>query len=487
MTVSQGELPNFDLALISRLKIASLAHDHRRVKPGDTFAAWPGEKHDGRQFIGQAIAAGAASVLWEREGFEWSPQWRVPNLGIENLKHQVGVIAAEVYGHPSSRLWMIGVTGTNGKTSCSHWLARALGRLGRKTAIVGTLGAGFPDTLDPTAHTTPDSISLQRTLAQLLEQGAQAVAMEVSSHGLAQGRVNGIAFDVAVLTNLSRDHLDFHGDISRYKAAKALLFAAPGRAVVNLDDAFGRELDEACRSRSVAVIGYGFDSPSAEVQAANLELGAAGLAFEVASSSGRAKIGSDMVGRFNAYNLLACLAALVASGVAFADAVTELREAKPVAGRMQWLGGGSGPLVVVDYAHTPDAIEQVLGSLKELKGASGRLICVFGCGGDRDRGKRPLMGEVASRLADFSIVTSDNPRSEDPRAIITEIAAGMRGEYRVEPDRAQAIAAALKTARAGDVVLIAGKGHEAYQEIAGVKRPFDDREVARRALEEMGQ
>lgn len=458
-----------------------LTADSRRAGPDSVFLAYPGESADGRKFIGQAVAQGAAGVLWEREGFAWDPQWPIPNLAVENLRMQAGFIADEFYDHPSRKLWMIGITGTNGKTSCSHWLAQSLTKLGRKTAAIGTLGNGFPGALSEAINTTPDPILLHGMLADYAKQGAVSAAMEVSSHGLSQGRVNGAHFDVAVLTNLSRDHLDYHGDMANYADAKRQLFYWPGLGcmVLNADDDFGAALLEDTEGRDVRVLTYGLQS--GDVRGQNLELRDDGLAMDVATPYGKARLTARLLGRFNAYNLLAVLAALLASDVTLADAVRVLQEIEPVAGRMQQLGGGDKPLVVVDYAHTPDALEKVLAALREQ--TAGRLICVFGCGGNRDKGKRPLMGEAASRLADSVIVTSDNPRHEDPAAIIDEIIAGMGGNYHIEADRAAAIDHAILAAGAGDVVLIAGKGHEDYQDIGGIKLPFNDSEVARRALE----
>lgn len=478
-----------DLLAELGVKVERLTADSRQVRPGDTFVACPGERQDGRRYIAQAVAAGAGSVLWDSEGFAWEPAWRVPNLGIPGLRNRLGEIAAQVYGDPSRGLWMIGVTGTNGKTSCAHWLARCLSASGRKTAVIGTLGNGFPDGLSPSPNTTPDAITLQAQLKDYLDQGAVCAAMEVSSHGLAQGRVNGIHFDVALLTNLSRDHLDYHGDMANYAAAKAGLFAWPGLryAVLNLDDPFGAELASRLGCSGVRVVGYSLEGNTAgchlAVTARNLAVTAQGIGFEVASPWGMAKVESRVLARFNAYNLLGTLAALLVSGVELNVAVQELGKLAPVAGRLQQLGGHGKPLVVVDYAHTPDALDKVLQALREIV-PGGELGCVFGCGGDRDRGKRPLMGGVASRRADRVIVTSDNPRGENPRAIIDEIIAPMGANYHVEEDRASAIEEAIRGAGPNDVVLIAGKGHETYQEIRGVKLPFNDVEVAQRALKE---
>jgi UDP-N-acetylmuramoyl-L-alanyl-D-glutamate--2,6-diaminopimelate ligase len=463
------------------IEATQLTADSRQVKPGSVFLAYPGESTDGRKYIFQAVAQGAAGVLWEREGYEWDPQWSTPNLAVENLREEAGHIADEFYGHPSRKLRMIGITGTNGKTSCSHWLAETLTRLGRKTAAIGTLGNGFPGALSHAINTTPDPILLQGMLADYLKEGATGAAMEVSSHGLAQGRVNGVHYDIAVLTNLSRDHLDYHGDMATYADAKRKLFRWPdlGCIVVNSDDDFGAELAKDAGERDLRVLTYGLQS--GDVRGRNLELHGDGLAMDVATPYGNTRLEARLMGRFNAYNLLAVLGVLLASEVPLHEAVAALQEVKPVAGRMQTLGGGDQPLVVVDYAHTPDALEKVLAALREQ--TAGRLICVFGCGGNRDKGKRPLMGAAASRLADVVIVTSDNPRHEDPAAIINDVVEGMRGEYHVETDRTTAIDRAIGEAGTGDIVLIAGKGHEDYQDIGGVKLPFDDREVARRVLE----
>ena len=461
----------------------SLTADSRKVQSGSLFLAYPGERQDGRDFIAQAVSQGAVAVIWESEGFDWNEDWRVANLPVSGLREQCGSIADDFYGQPSRQLWMIGVTGTNGKTSCSHWLAQTLTSLGRKTALVGTLGNGFPAALSHAINTTPDPILLHGMLAAYLQQGAQAVAMEVSSHGLEQGRVGGVHFDVAVLTNLSRDHLDYHGDMASYAAAKRKLFDWPGlaRSVLNLDDAFGRQVAHELMAERRPVLTYGF-AEDAMVRGYDLTFTTQGLSMQVATDAGHAVLSASVIGSFNASNLLAVLAALLASGVQLHDAVAAIAQIKPVAGRMQQLGGGKLPLVVIDYAHTPDALEKVLHALRAQSG--GRLFCVFGCGGNRDAGKRPLMGEVASRLADKVIVTSDNPRDESPASIIKAIEAGLHGDYEIVSDRAQAIASAIRQAAAGDVVLVAGKGHEDYQEIAGVRHPFSDLAVAGEQLKE---
>lgn len=496
----------FDFHALDRLgtRRGHLAVDSRIVKPGDTFLAYPGEKADGRKFIPQAIERGARAVVWERDGFAWDPQWKTPHLPVPDLKSRAGFIADYLYDHPSQKLWLIGVTGTNGKTSCSHWIVQAMAALDRKAAVIGTLGAGFPGEMEFSANTTPDAVLLQAKIANFLRRGAECVAMEVSSHGIVQGRINGARFAVAMLTNLSRDHLDYHGNMEVYAAAKARLFHWSGLkyAVLNLDDAFGMQLLHDLEGTGISIIGYGFaDTATAHsdsglfrmVWGRNLRASMAGLEFDIEFEAESLKFKTEVLGSFNASNLLGVLATLLASGIAFTEAVRALREVQPVAGRMQQIGGeGDEPLIVVDYAHTPDAMEKVLTTLREavdtgFPGGSpgmepGRLVCVFGCGGERDQGKRPLMGEVATRLADEVIITSDNPRDEDPDSIIRDIVMGAAVNHRVEKDRAAAIYRAIQGAHKGDVILIAGKGHETWQEAGGKRFPFSDAEVARRAL-----
>jgi len=478
-----------DLRAVHALGVHRLTVDSRAVRPGDTFVAYPGESRDGRDYIAQAIANGAGSVLWDADGYAWNRRWRVPNLGVPQLRSNAGVIASEIYGKPSSRLWTVGVTGTNGKTSCSHWIAQALTRGRRKCALIGTLGSGFPGRLDAHANTTPDAVSLHARMRAFVRAGAQAVCMEASSHGLEQDRLAGVEFDVAMLTNLTRDHLDYHGTMRRYKAAKTRLFRWPtlSHAVINLDDPFGRELAQRWKHRRSAVLGYGFARRTARlrtpcVEGRNLRLGLDGISFDIATPWGRATLQSPLIGRFNAANLLGSLATLLASDVGLEQSVAALHKVQPVPGRTERYGGGRAPLVIVDYAHTPDALEKVLDSLRAAAGSKARLFCVFGCGGDRDRGKRPLMGEMASRHADRVIITSDNPRSEDPAAIIAQIARGVRGKHEQIIDRRQAIRRALAEARRGDIVLVAGKGHEQYQEIRGVRRRYSDAAVVRAVL-----
>lgn len=499
-----------ELLVALGVDISHLVTDSRKVRPGDTFVAYPGGQADGRNFIAQAIAQGANAVIyekfvsahpWEAQHFSWNPAWQVPNLAVSDLRKHAGAIADYVYAQPSEKLWVVGVTGTNGKTSCSHWIAQSLNALGRKTALIGTLGNGFSAALQPTVNTTPDAFSVHALLAEYVQQQAQAVAMEVSSHALEQGRVNAVQFDVALLTNLSRDHLDYHGDMTHYAAAKRRLFDWQKLkfAILNLDDDFGSELAEQLKDADVETIGYGLTEKALQqaerlgmrmVFGGDLGMSSNGLVLQVHSSWGSGELRSSLLGKFNASNMLGTLAVLLVSGVGLPDALHELEMLQAVAGRMQTLGGGKQPAVVVDYAHTPDALEKVLFALREVAEADGgKLICVFGCGGDRDRGKRPMMGQVAAKLADVCIVTSDNPRSENPHeiiaAIVPGIEAGLAGKacgYQVIEDRAAAIALAIREARAKDTVLLAGKGHEEYQEINGVKHVFSDVEEARRAL-----
>ncbi|HTY02910.1 MAG TPA: UDP-N-acetylmuramoyl-L-alanyl-D-glutamate--2,6-diaminopimelate ligase [Rhodocyclaceae bacterium] len=465
------------------VKAGGMSADSRTVAPGDIFVALPGKRADGRAFVADAVARGAVAVLHEA-GAEIATS--VPCLAVPNLAALVGEIANLVYGKPSHRLWMAAVTGTNGKTSTSLWIAQALGHLGRRCAVIGTLGSGFPDQLVEGVNTTPDAVSVQRALARFVGQGAVACAMEASSIGIEAGRINGAHFDVAVFTNLTQDHLDYHGSMAAYAAAKERLFDWPDlhAAVINLDDPFGAELAERIGGRR-RTIGYTLEgkvSPrGTPLKATKLAMTAAGIAFELDG----VRFEVPVVGRFNASNLLAVVGALLADGHPLTDIAAVVPKLTPPPGRMQSLGGHDAPLVVVDYAHTPDALEKVLTTLRETATArQGRLICVFGCGGERDAGKRPLMGAIAERLADRVVLTSDNPRGEDPRAILDDILRGIKAQVAVEPDRARAIRAALVDAGKRDVVVLAGKGHEHYQEVAGTRQPFSDLDQARAALEQ---
>jgi len=469
---------------------ARLSSDSRRVQVGDVFVAFPGARVDGRDFIAQAVAKGAAAVLAEAGGNATTKVGAGDTviLEVEGLAALSGEIAHLVYGRPSEHLWVAGITGTNGKTSVSQWIAQALNALQHRCAVVGTLGNGFLDALDASPNTTPDAITLHAALAGFLAQGAEACAMEVSSIGLDQGRINGAAFDVAVFTNLTRDHLEYHGTMAAYAAAKEKLFrvAGPGAAVLNLDDPAGLELAAKLKgSPGTRIIGYTLGAADEScvdeiLRAEDLAMGAAGIEFDLRG----VHFSVPVVGRFNAANLLAVIGALLTRGECMEDIAVALRAIRPPPGRMQALGGQDQPLVVVDYSHTPDALEKALGVLRETAAArGGRLVCVFGCGGERDPGKRPQMGAVAEALADQVVLTSDNPRGENPYAIIDAIRGGMQRPPLVQADRARAIAEAVAVAGARDVILLAGKGHEPYQEIAGVRQPFSDVDAAKSALE----
>ena len=495
---------------------ASLTGDTRRLVPGDVFFAYVlGNDRlatDGRPHIAQAIAAGAGAIVYEADSFSWTHGDAVPHLAVQNLHQIAGPVAAGWHGIPVRGLKVTGFTGTNGKTSCSQWLARLMQGAGTPCAVIGTLGTGFPDALRLTGFTTPDAIQLQASLASLHDGGARAIAMEVSSHGLEQDRVAGTHFAVAVLTNLTQDHLDYHGTMQEYEAAKAKLFAWDGlrTAVINRDDGMGQRLLSGKTVSAPQVIEYGIEGKAGPtrkgaqwLRASGVRATGTGTTFHLDSSFGAAEVSTPMIGEFNVSNLLAVLGAALANGVAWDAALAGLRALTPVEGRMELFGGHTthgahgthgahaahgvydAPLAVVDYAHTPDALAKTLQALRPVALArNGRLWCVFGCGGDRDPIKRPLMGGVAERLADEVILTSDNPRSEDPLDILEQIADGIqdRSRTRLIEDRAAAILYAIKHAGPADVVLVAGKGHEATQEIQGRKRPFSDREHVRLTL-----
>ncbi|UCH52541.1 MAG: UDP-N-acetylmuramoyl-L-alanyl-D-glutamate--2,6-diaminopimelate ligase [Pseudomonadota bacterium] len=461
--------------------IRGLEIDSRHVRPGALFCALPGVQVDGRTFIAQAQANGAAAVLCEANGWQAAAQ-SVPVLSVPGLRSKLGAIADRFYGSPSRTLVVIGVTGTNGKTTCTQLLTQALDTAARRAAVVGTLGYGYPDALNNSLHTTPDAVTLQRLFAEFRAAGTRYVSVEVSSHALDQGRVNAVSFDVAVFTNLTHDHLDYHGSMRTYGDAKARLFDTPGlrHAIINVDDEFGRELRARIKGR-MSVSTYGLTH--GDIRAETLELTHEGLRLRVATPGGRVEFDSQLYGRFNAANLLAVLAVLLALDFDLHDAAARLRLARPAPGRLERFGQRPGaPLVVVDYAHTPDALEQVLLALREH--GPRRLWCVFGCGGNRDRAKRPVMGRIAEQLADIVILTDDNPRNESPDSIIAEIRAGMRAAPRIMRDRKTAIAMAIAEAAAEDIVLVAGKGHEDYQQIGETRIPYSDRQVVRELLGE---
>ncbi len=464
--------------------VAGLSLDSRAVRAGDAFVALAGRSTHGLTHAQAAVARGASCVLWEPPAA--LPDLAVPSIRVEGLRDALGALADRFHGHPSRQLAVTGVTGTNGKTSFVHLLAQALTAGGERAATIGTLGSGFAGKLRAAERTTPDVLAVHAALAELRAEGAQHVAMEVSSHALDQGRVDGVQFAIAVFTNLTRDHLDYHADMQHYGDAKAKLFRSAGlrSVVINTDDAFGKSL-LATLPAGVERLRYGVsESDEVEVHASRIRTGADGIAFRLRTPWGSANIESRLIGSFNVSNLLAVAATLGALDWDLARIVAALESVQPVPGRMQRIGSHAiAPLVVVDYAHTPDALAQSLASLRDHVG--GALHVVFGCGGDRDAGKRPLMGTIAARGADRITLTDDNPRSEAGDDIVTAILAGIGDRQRVtvQRDRRLAIESAVLAAGASDAVLIAGKGHETHQEIAGSRQPFDDATVALAALE----
>lgn len=469
------------------LAVTGLQIDSRRVEPGDAFLAVKGVGSHGLAHVETALTRGASVVVWEpATGVAEPTELPVPQVAVPGLSRKVGVIAARFNGEPAGRLFTVGVTGTDGKTSTAYLVAQGLEALGSSCAYLGTIGFGRLGALKESSHTTPDPIRLQELLAGFVADGVQACAMEVSSHALDQARVAGIGFDVAILTNITRDHLDYHGTVEAYAAAKQRLFSdyRRGAAVLNRDDATGAAWAAELLAEGAEVTVYGLEGakPLAGrfLLGRNLQLSVQGLAMDIDSSWGQGRLETRLLGRFNAYNLLAALAALLYRGASLPEALAAMATLQTVPGRIEgYRGPAAKPLVVVDYAHTPDALEQILKAVRAH--TTGKLICVFGCGGDRDRGKRPLMGQAAVSLADAVIVTDDNPRSEAPAAIVEDILAGVRllspvsGLPAVIHDRAEAIRSAVAAAGADDVVVIAGKGHETTQTYGQEVRSFSDR------------
>ena len=480
---------NIDLDGMSAIEIDALTLDSRAVTPGTAFVALAGASTHGLRHADAALAAGASCILFEPPAPQdiAVPQ---PAIAVPDLRRRLGAIADRFFGSPSQGMTVIGVTGTNGKTSTVQLLTQAFAHAGAVAGSIGTLGAGLHGDIEAGERTTPDVIGVHGLLARMRDAGASHVAMEVSSHALDQGRVDAVAFDIAVFTNLTRDHLDYHGDMASYGAAKAMLFGWPAldAAVINIDDAFGaalfatRNKDAASpQPRWISLSANG--NSAATLRADAIRLSAAGLSFDLVTHTARATVDSPILGRFNVDNLLAVAGTLLALDWPLARIAASLATLEPVPGRMSRLGGDAAtPLVVIDYAHTPDALQQALSTLRSHTG--GQLICVFGCGGERDRGKRPQMAQIAEQHADRVYVTDDNPRSESGDAIVAEILAGFAQPARVttQRDRAQAIAASIAGAQPGDTVLIAGKGHEPYQEIDGIKHALDDLAHARAAL-----
>lgn len=467
-----------DWETVRTLEVRGVAYDSRRVAEGDLFVAIPGEQVDGHEFVAAAADAGAVAALVEH-----AVDHPLPQISVDDTRWSLGPVSAALYGNPGERLFTVGVTGTNGKTTTVHLIRALLESGGERAGMIGTVTYRVGGSERDALHTTPESADLQAMLAEMLDAGDPSAVLEVSSHALALGRVEGLAFDVACFTNLGRDHLDFHDSMDDYLAVKTRLFTGyrkpGGTAVVNVDDATGERLAETLDDPLLRV-GMSRD---ADVTATGLQVGQEGLRFQLEYGGSAAEVRSPLLGLFNVPNLLVAAAVGMVAGFAASRTARALSEAGTVPGRMERLDGPPGVSVVLDYAHKPEALRGALYACRDL--TPGRVIVVFGCGGDRDRGKRPLMGRIAALGADIVMVTSDNPRTEDPDAIIEEIVAGIPPEavFQVESDRRKAIAAALAEARAGDLILIAGKGHERYQIIGTDRLPFDDREAVAEAIE----
>lgn len=469
----------------------ALRADSRALVPGDGFIAWPGAATDGRKFAKNAIAQGASACLMEKVGAESFGLQGERYAVYPGLKSDTGAIAAEFYDSPSSDVTLIAVTGTNGKTSTAWWLAQALSALPPEVALgcgmIGTLGVGRPPLVVSTGLTTPDPVLLQKTLREFADAGLKACAIEASSIGIEEHRLDGVQVRVAVFTNFTQDHLDYHGSMATYWAAKRRLFDWPGlrAAVINVDDAKGAELAEALRHTGLDVWPLSQVQPT-RLHARSIRYLAQGMQLEVVEGATVCTLQTHLIGSYNVANVLGVIAAMRCMGVSLEHAVETCSHLLPVPGRMECVGGDDAPLIAVDYAHTPDALAQALAALRPMaEQRKGRLWCVFGCGGDRDASKRPLMGAIAGKGADKVVVTSDNPRSEKPEAILTHILLGLPNskDVEVQLDRALAIAHTVAQADAGDVILLAGKGHETTQEIAGNKTEFSDMAHATQALQ----
>ena len=461
--------------------IKGMQLDSRKVRPGDLFLALPGEQHDGRQFIEQAVANGAAAVVAEAAVAGFLEAIPVPLIEVPELRFEAGVLAARFYGNPSHSMHVLGITGTNGKTTTSRIVAQLTRTLGKPCGVIGTLGATLEDGVTVASNTTPDALSLQRQLAEWFEQDVLAVSMEVSSHALEQGRVNGVAFETAIYTNLSHDHLDYHGSMAAYGRAKQRLFSVEGlrHAVINMDDPFGMSI-KAAVAADVQVLTYSASGAPADVRVENAQFHSDGVRGDLHTPWGDATFFSPLPGDFNLANLAASVTALVLGGEDLRSVLAATASLQPVPGRMQAIPNTLNIQVIVDYAHTPHALEQVLTALRPH--VRGSVVTVFGCGGDRDREKRQQMGRIACALSDCVVVTSDNPRTEEPLGIMRDIESGCSGHYFLEADRADAISVAVAQAQAGDCVLIAGKGHECYQLVDGQRLYFSDEAHAHNAL-----
>ena len=465
--------------------VLGVHNDSRQVRPGYLFFAYPGAISDGRRFIQQAMERGAVAIVYDPENIpsEFVLPEHIGCVPLVGLSKKLAAIASHFYDYPTRALSITGVTGTNGKTTIAYQLAQAYVMLGQPAAYIGTIGQGSVSALQPLANTTPDAFCLQQLLADYRQKNIQQVCMEVSSHALTQGRVDNIDFSQAIYTNLSHEHLDYHHTMEAYAAAKALLFEVPSLkwAIINKDDAYSSLMADK-RQESCKVLTYGLQD-TADVRAVNWQISMSGSELDIVSPWGEHHVRVGLLGKFNIYNSLAVFASLLANGAAIADVVEVMGKLKASPGRMEVVA--QKPCVIVDYAHTPDALENVLSTLLQLK--QGRLLVVFGCGGDRDRSKRPMMGKIASQYADVAIITSDNPRTEDPAEIIEEIAAGFLPSKKIHKaiDRHEAIQKALSMADDKDIILIAGKGHEAYQQIGKERFVFSDQDVVRNLLNEV--
>lgn len=461
------------------INIESICYDSRQAQPGSLFVAVQGYKTDGHQYINNAVASGAVAVVLEKEVTVPSD---ITVVKVADSRKALALLADKFYKHPSKSLTMVGVTGTNGKTTTTHLIAAIWRKLGIRPGVIGTIHNLIGEKVLPVNNTTPESLDLQKILAQMVEEGVQGVAMEVSSHALALNRVAGVEYDMAVFTNITQDHLDFHGTMEEYLAAKSKLFTKGIRyAVINADDPAAEQLKQVSQGK---VYTYGIDQPC-DIQAKDIIVSAKGVSFTACGPWGEHHLNLKLTGRFNVYNALAAYTAGMALGASGELVKAALEEVPGVAGRFELVDQGQDFAVVVDYAHTPDGLENILTTARQI--TSGRLITVFGCGGDRDRTKRPIMGEIAARYSDIPVVTSDNPRTEEPEKIIEDVLEGVNKisspeNYLVICDRREAINRAIELAQKGDVVVIAGKGHEDYQIIGDTKYPFDDRLIAKEAI-----
>ncbi|MBF0487332.1 MAG: UDP-N-acetylmuramoyl-L-alanyl-D-glutamate--2,6-diaminopimelate ligase [Nitrospirae bacterium] len=466
-------------------RASGISYDSRRIEKGTMFFAVKGQHSDGHAYIEEAIKKGAHSVIYEDEiDVDAFSGKDILLVRVDNVRRALAYVSARYYGDPSKELRLTGVTGTNGKTSTCYLMRSILTAYGKKSGMIGTIQYLVGDTVYSAYHTTPEAPEFQMYLNKMLAEGCEYVVSEISSHALAQYRVDAAEFDVVVFTNLTRDHLDYHKDMDDYFRSKKRLFnellKPGGVSVINADDEFGRELIKECLSRGTDVMAYGMDA-RADVRAINIKRFANGLDFGISYGGGQYSIVSNLRGYVNIYNILAAFSASVALGIPYDAIIAGISKLRSVRGRFEPVECGQDFSVIVDYAHTDDALRNLIDSMKKL--CTGRIITVFGCGGNRDTGKRPIMGRIASTLSDYAIVTSDNPRYEDPGDIIRHIIDGIEGDsYTVEPDRKNAIKMAVNMAVPGDVVLIAGKGHENYQDIKGVRHPFDDRELAEKFI-----